>query len=199
MGRNTSFNRQKVLTEALDLFWARSFSASSMKQLEEVTDLHPGSLYYHFRSKEFLYIEALTHYIQYSFQEKMDRYLTNQSSIKSLRQFFTSGYRHQPEYRFRNCCFIVLSMMEVPLLPNIVREMVEHALGLLQQKLCFCLGKLYQKHPMLRSDKCEFLSHDLVDLYLSLQLRTRVITNQKILDNHVQEALKQVLPLINEV
>ncbi len=62
MARQASYDRDKVLKSAMDLFWAKGFHATSLKDLETALDMRPGSIYAAFGSKEGLYAEALRLY-----------------------------------------------------------------------------------------------------------------------------------------
>ena len=106
MGRHTRFDRNTILDHTLPLFWSRGFAASSVRQLEEVTDLHPGSLYHQFHNKEGLYLAVLHRYVDHQLTERIDRYLLSGSPLEGLRRFFTSGYRHSKDEQYRNCCFL---------------------------------------------------------------------------------------------
>jgi AcrR family transcriptional regulator len=48
--------RQKVLTVASDLFATKGFEATSMRDVAAAANLMSGSLYYHFASKEEMYV-----------------------------------------------------------------------------------------------------------------------------------------------
>jgi AcrR family transcriptional regulator len=48
--------RQVILTVASDLFATKGFEATSMRDIAAAADLMSGSLYYHFASKEELYV-----------------------------------------------------------------------------------------------------------------------------------------------
>jgi AcrR family transcriptional regulator len=48
--------RQKVLTVASDLFATKGFEATSMRDVATAANLMSGSLYYHFASKEEMYV-----------------------------------------------------------------------------------------------------------------------------------------------
>jgi AcrR family transcriptional regulator len=54
--------RQDALRKARDLFWARGYHATSLKDLEVVLDMRPGSIYAAFESKQALFLEALDGY-----------------------------------------------------------------------------------------------------------------------------------------
>ena len=61
-GRPRSFDRQKALQSAMEVFWHRGFQAASMSDLTEAMGINPPSLYAAFGSKEELYREAIAHY-----------------------------------------------------------------------------------------------------------------------------------------
>jgi len=61
-GRPRSFDRQKALQSAMEVFWDRGFQAASMSDLTEAMGINPPSLYAAFGSKEELYREAIAHY-----------------------------------------------------------------------------------------------------------------------------------------
>lgn len=62
MGRSATYDRDKVLKAAMDLFWARGYHMTSLKDLERVLDMRPGSIYAAFGSKEALFRAALDRY-----------------------------------------------------------------------------------------------------------------------------------------
>ncbi|MEO0991141.1 MAG: helix-turn-helix domain-containing protein, partial [Pseudomonadota bacterium] len=79
MARPASYDREEVLKKAMELFWSKGFNATSIKDLEQVLDMRPGSIYAAFGSKEGLFNEALALYFENSgheFQRAMDGAVT---------------------------------------------------------------------------------------------------------------------------
>jgi len=62
MPRPKSFNRDKVVQQAMNVFWQHGYEATSISDLTAATALKPGSLYNTFNSKHALYLEALDFY-----------------------------------------------------------------------------------------------------------------------------------------
>ncbi|WP_413206669.1 TetR/AcrR family transcriptional regulator [Rhodospirillum sp. A1_3_36] len=52
------FNEDRLLGDALELFWKKGFSATSMQELAAVTGVQRGSLYNAYGSKEALFLRA---------------------------------------------------------------------------------------------------------------------------------------------
>lgn len=63
MARSARYDRQTALEKAVQLFWARGYHATSMKQIEQALDMRPGSIYATFGSKDQLFSEALDAYV----------------------------------------------------------------------------------------------------------------------------------------
>ena len=64
MRKNTKFDRDQVVDKATNLYWEKGFHATSMRNLQDVIDMRPGSIYAAFGSKEGLFKEALKRYTQ---------------------------------------------------------------------------------------------------------------------------------------
>ncbi|MGC9493126.1 TetR/AcrR family transcriptional regulator [Vibrio genomosp. F10] len=64
MAKTAKFDRQDVVNKAMALYWEKGFHATSMRNLQDVIDMRPGSIYAAFGSKDELFKEALRHYKQ---------------------------------------------------------------------------------------------------------------------------------------
>jgi len=64
MPRKHSYDRDALIGRARDLFWKQGWAGTSLKDLERVLHLKPGSFYAAFGSKDRLYALAMERYIQ---------------------------------------------------------------------------------------------------------------------------------------
>lgn len=64
MSRLREFDRNEVVTKALDLFWSDGYNASSISKLIAVMGINRSSLYATFGSKDNLFLEAMACYAQ---------------------------------------------------------------------------------------------------------------------------------------
>ncbi len=62
MPRKPSFDRDELIGRARDLFWRQGWAGTSLKDLEQVLKLKPGSFYAAFGSKDALFGLALDSY-----------------------------------------------------------------------------------------------------------------------------------------
>ncbi|WP_410652971.1 TetR/AcrR family transcriptional regulator [Amycolatopsis sp. cmx-4-54] len=61
-GRPRSFDEDQVIGGALDVFWRRGYTATSMRDLKEDLGILPGSLYAAYGDKHTLFLRALERY-----------------------------------------------------------------------------------------------------------------------------------------
>jgi len=65
MTRKKNFDETKALESAMLLFWKKGYSATSMKELEQVMGLKITSIYNTFGNKRALFEKALNYYLQH--------------------------------------------------------------------------------------------------------------------------------------
>ena len=195
MGRHTRFDRNTVLDHTLSLFWSRGFAASSVRQLEEVTDLHPGSIYHQFQNKEGLYLAVLQRYIEHQLTRRIEKHLSSGQTLEGLRRFFTSGYRHPKNEQYRNCCFLACSSTELHLLPDEARTLVHNGLAQIQQAMEQWLQKAVEKSILPADFDCADRAREMTSFFLGLQLLARIKPNQHQLDSQVKSSLQHILQL----
>lgn len=56
-------SKRKILDSAFSLFLTGSYTAVSMKEIQEASGLSRGAIYHHFKSKEEIYEEVITEYL----------------------------------------------------------------------------------------------------------------------------------------
>jgi AcrR family transcriptional regulator len=87
MSKTAKFDRQQVIDKAKDLYWEKGFHATSMRNLQDVVDMRPGSIYAAFGSKEALFKEALAHYTEIGLASLQDCEQQAASPLSGLKLF----------------------------------------------------------------------------------------------------------------
>lgn len=62
MAKVAKYDRQQVVDKATNLYWQKGFHATSMRNLQDVIDMRPGSIYAAFGSKDGLFKATLRNY-----------------------------------------------------------------------------------------------------------------------------------------
>ncbi|MEV5491173.1 TetR/AcrR family transcriptional regulator [Streptomyces bobili] len=93
MGRKQVWDQGEVLASAMRLFRRRGYLGASLRDLEEATGMHPGSLYRAFRSKEGLFSAALDDYNERVVEGRVRVHLRDaEDPVTGIRSFFTSAF-----------------------------------------------------------------------------------------------------------
>lgn len=91
MAKPAQFDRDVVIQKALNLYWKKGYHATSMRNLQDVVDLRPGSIYSAFGSKEGLFSEVLKQYVQSSLAGLLAFQKSNDSPLCALKLFIKSS------------------------------------------------------------------------------------------------------------
>lgn len=106
MARPKLHKRDETLKKAADFFWKNGFSGGSTRELGQALDMHPGSIYSAFGSKEGLCLEALDFYGQQSHQ-KFVAHMDESGFFEGLRGFLRDLVS---EHENPSTCFVVKTL-----------------------------------------------------------------------------------------
>ncbi|WP_417677097.1 TetR/AcrR family transcriptional regulator [Pseudodonghicola sp.] len=115
MARKASYDRDEVLQKALELFWAKGYHATSLKDLEVALDMRPGSIYAAFGSKEALFAETLKLYAERS-QAQFDRTIAEAPTPLAGLAAHVRALGCPPEGKAppSRACMLVKTLLETP-------------------------------------------------------------------------------------
>ncbi|MBU6472966.1 MAG: TetR/AcrR family transcriptional regulator, partial [Alphaproteobacteria bacterium] len=105
MPRPKSFDPDQALTEAMALFWAKGYGATSISDLETHLQLGRISLYSAFGSKKQLFLRCLEKYrrdITAPLLQKLD----DKDGLRGIRNFFATVLTSPPDIRRRGCLIV---------------------------------------------------------------------------------------------
>jgi TetR/AcrR family transcriptional repressor of nem operon len=88
MGRKLEFNYERAVERATGVFWAKGYTASSMRDLLKAMRIGEGSFYHLFGSKTRLYLECLRHYNETVTKRRLALLEAEPSVRKGIRNFF---------------------------------------------------------------------------------------------------------------
>lgn len=108
-GRPRAFDRDAALNAAMELFWRKGFSATSMAELCAAMGINAPSLYAAFGSKEALYEAALRHYEQAAVPKIWGRFEAGDTARASLEALLMDSSAHLPGTERPPGCMVTLS------------------------------------------------------------------------------------------
>ncbi|MEH6562297.1 MAG: TetR/AcrR family transcriptional regulator, partial [Marinobacter sp.] len=160
MARSPSFDREAALSQAMGLFWKKGYHGSSMKQIEQVLDMRPGSIYATFGSKDGLYSEALARYAEAAGAE-LAKHMAGYDSILDglkcyLRKIATSCTdKNEAPSR---ACLIVKTLLEASNTHAGHSHQAQEILGAIEQSFSELLEKAKQRGELKDSTDCTRLA-----------------------------------------
>lgn len=112
MSRPTQYQRDTALEAAMQVFWQKGYHATSLKDLEAVLEMKPGSIYAAFSSKENLYLLSLDRYFDRSltrFQDLMDK---APSALTGLADHLRGFAKMPPQDHARQVCMLTKTLVD---------------------------------------------------------------------------------------
>jgi len=125
MGRTTGYDRDTVLQAAMELFWARGYHNTSLKDLEQALDMRPGSIYAAFGSKEALFCAALDRYASLGQRNLAETLARAPSPIAGLATHVRMIGRLMSSTPPSRACMMVKTLLETPDDDPVLRRTVE--------------------------------------------------------------------------
>lgn len=92
MARHAEFDRDEVLSQAMQVFWTKGYQATSLVDLEKATGLRPGSLYNAFDSKKGLFLNVIAHYRETMVGMRISTILDSGRPLEGIEAFFRTAY-----------------------------------------------------------------------------------------------------------
>lgn len=106
------FDYLEVVESAMELFWRKGYKAASIKEVFDVANINPGSLYNTFQSKSGIFKIALDHYANKVFDRLNDDLMHNASVEIGICNFLLRDIRNTQEAGFCGC-FLLKSQLEL--------------------------------------------------------------------------------------
>jgi TetR/AcrR family transcriptional repressor of nem operon len=112
MPRPKSFDEHVVLTQAVELFRARGYEATSLADLESHLGLGRQSLYNTFGDKQTLFLKALDHYRRTQGESMVDPLGRPDAGLEAIREFFRTAIRNLTGETPRRGCLVANTITE---------------------------------------------------------------------------------------
>ncbi|MGO4906923.1 TetR/AcrR family transcriptional regulator [Pseudorhodobacter sp. W20_MBD10_FR17] len=112
MARAANYDRDAALDAAMTVFWRKGYYATSLKDLETVLMMKPGSIYAAFESKENLYLLAMTRYFNASRQGFRAEMAKATSPLSGLAAQFQNYANLADGSQSRQACMLMKTLID---------------------------------------------------------------------------------------
>ena len=113
MARPQQYNREKVIDQAMHLFWRQGYQATPVSDLVQVTGMRPGSLYGAFGNKEGLLLAAMESYTRQVELLLADVFTSHPSAREGVTAFLESLVNEASDGKLSNGCLLVNTLLEM--------------------------------------------------------------------------------------
>lgn len=131
MSAHAKFNRNDVIEKAKNLYWEKGYHATSMRNLQDVVDMRPGSIYATFGNKDSLFKEALTCYAEQGALNLTNSLAQEATILDGLKRFIYSVTVCNKNNAPSGMCMIVKTIGE--LTQNDSPDLLAHATTILER------------------------------------------------------------------
>ena len=176
-GRPRAFDPKIVLEKALEVFWERGFTATSLDDLSEATGVSRPSLAAAFGDKEALYIKSMQLYRK-GINDQLDQVLTcngmNDSLLNIVRRYFDvmiATYTGESDSCL-GCAFMSTAVNEAPRHESIM-DMVQTAIAGFDQRFEEFFSQAQAMGCMQSNADPKVLSQMIVGLTANIGMRAR--------------------------
>ena len=165
MGRIKDFDETKALESAMRLFWKKGYSATSMKELEQIMGLTITSIYNAFGNKRALFEKALNHYTQNII---LPVFLKSLNKTKSAKNALKATLDDVIDLHFNPLnpggCFIVLSILENEQHDKRSKKMLDALLYLLRDSIIQRIDKDKKEGKLTRKVNSRSVANHMITL-----------------------------------
>jgi len=112
-GRQRTFDKEDALKKAMDVFWLKGYSGTSLSDLTGAMSINKPSLYAAFGNKEALFVKALNQYVNDYGAPHFDKLLDTKSSLRDrLEAYLESIAEMLSDSTLPGGCFVATSTCE---------------------------------------------------------------------------------------
>ena len=112
-GRQRQFQKEEALARAIEVFWQKGYSGTSLSDLTEAMGINKPSLYAAFGNKEKLFVSAINEYVEQYGAPHFDKLLNGDASLRErVKAYLDSIANMVTNAKLPGGCFVAASTCE---------------------------------------------------------------------------------------
>lgn len=193
MARPREFDENKVLDEAMNLFWHKGYEATSIQDLITAMGISRGSLYDSFGDKHALFVAVLKRYRQRS-HDRFLRILNQPGSVKaSIAEMFHFIVNEAIADAKRRGCLLTNSTIELSPHDAEIADVVNFNQQWIQTALHDALYRGQSQGEISADTDTQALAQFLFNSLQGLRVVSKTATDRQALENIVKLTLSMVV------
>ena len=190
MARPVQFDKIDVLRQATDTFWQMGYSATSIADLVEATNLKPGSIYAAFNSKEGLFLEAIDFYGQQNVSTVWQFLNHSPNPLDGIKKFLAYLVEETQQDSKQRGCFLVNTILEVAPHNEKVKDKVNQYLKVLETCFLNALRSAQKDHYLPENKDPDQLAKYLMVTISGIRVMQRISADKRAFESATSQYLK---------
>lgn len=190
MARKKTFSENRALEMAMLLFWKKGYSATSMKELEQVMGLKITSIYNAFGNKRALFEKALNYYLQHiliNFSESLNNADSPKNALKAVLMEVIHLHFNQSH---PGGCLVVLSILESEQHDERSNDILNSALYLLRNAIIQRLEKDKENGGIIAEIDSHSIANHMTALITGLTTMAKAGFSQQELEKLINDSVE---------
>ena len=174
MARPVEFDKETVLTNAMEQFWLEGYEASSVQKLLDATDINRGTLYNSFGDKDTFFkscVEKYNDLLKADIQNTLGN--TRLGAWKAIEAYFDTAIVSAPSNQRVLGCLLVNSVCESINWEKDIQKVVKNSMNILRKAMLARTRELEKARQLKRGIKAENAADILMNLYNGLRVSAR--------------------------
>ena len=174
MARPVEFEKDAVLTNAMEQFWKEGYEASSVQKLLDATDINRGTLYNSFGDKDTFFKSCVEKYNELV-KANIDATLGNSkmNPWKAIEAWFDVTIVSAPNKQRILGCLLVNSVCESINWDKDMQKVLKSSLNGIRRAILGRTKELEKSRQLKRGVKADTAADILMNLYAGLQVNAR--------------------------
>jgi len=189
MARTIEYDREDVLKNAMETFWEKGYSNTSIPNLVKATRLQPGSIYAAFKSKEGMFQAALEYYSQCGLKKIRKSIEQASTPLEGVKSVLEDVIEEILDDRQQRGCFLVNSLLEMAPSNKNVQKQINNYLAIVENQLFIALKSAHDLGELSQNKNPKALAKFLMVNIWGL----RVLSKTDADENNMKEILAQLL------
>ncbi|MBC7846313.1 MAG: TetR/AcrR family transcriptional regulator [Flavobacterium sp.] len=173
MARLRVFNEDDALDKAIEIFWNKGYNGTSAQDLVTYLGLSRSSLYDTFGDKRSLFLRALQHYQQQSFDEITSLLVKSEDIKETIKQIFERVIVESLQDKITKGCFMVNTTVELGIHDNDIADIVEKNRQSMEDIFLFTVQKGQDLGQISKSNDARALARFIFNNYSGIRVLAR--------------------------
>jgi len=163
MPKNVKFDEQLAIAKAMDVFWKKGYSGTSMRDLTEAMGINSSSLYNTIGDKHQLFVKCIKNYTETRMIAAKKQFQNSSSPLKAIEKFIHSAVfsiTNEP-----NSCLAIKTTFEVAIDDPEVQKIIQADNDFTYQLILKLVRKAIENHEINSSNDAEMLTDYIINQF----------------------------------